>query len=89
MSLPWGQISGLHFRRIAAAGAPVEGLLARVEWRSGPDGDPASLDFAEGAITAVTDRAITIATPYSGTLSIPRELLERLLIHTNGRRYTD
>ena len=88
VSLAWGQISGLHFRRLPAVGAAVEGLLARVEWRSGPAGDPASVDFAEGAITAVTDRAITMMTPYSGTLSIPRELLERLLVHTTGRRYT-
>jgi hypothetical protein len=88
VSLAWGQIAGLHFRRIPASGAPVEGLLARAEWRSGPGEGPASHDFAEGAITAVTDRAITMATPYSGTFSIPRELLERLLVHASGRRYT-
>jgi hypothetical protein len=88
VSLAWGQISGLHFRRIPAPGSPVQGLLARVEWRSAPGGDPASLDFAEGAITAITDRAITIVTPFSGTLSVPRKLLERLLVHTSGRRYT-
>ena len=87
-SLAWGQIAGLHFRRISAAGAPVEGLLARAEWRSGPGEGAAGLDFAEGAITAVTDRAITMATPYSGTLSIPRELLERVLVRASGRRYT-
>src|SRR5262249_40357413 len=48
----------------------------------------ANLDFAEGAIAAITDRALTMATPYSGTLSIPRELLERVLVHSIGRRYT-
>ena len=87
VSLPWGQIAGLHFRRAPAQGAPVEGLLARVEWRSAPGGDSADLDFAEGAITAVSDRSITLATPYSGILSIPRRFLQRLLIHGNGRRY--
>jgi hypothetical protein len=29
-----------------------------------------------------------MATPFSGTLSIPRALVERLLVHTSGRRYT-
>ncbi len=85
--LPWGQIAGLHFRRVSAPGAPVEGLLARVEWRSAPGGDSGDLDFAEGAITAISDRSITLATPFSGILSIPRQFLQRLLIHGNGRRY--
>jgi hypothetical protein len=87
-SLAWGQIAGLHFRRTAAPGTVVEGLLARVEWHSGAGEGNANLDFAEGAITAITDQAVTLATPYSGSLSIPRELLERVLIHTVGRRYT-
>jgi hypothetical protein len=88
VSLPWGQVAGIHFRRAAAAGAMVEGLLARVEWRSGIGDGAANLDFAEGAITAITDRALTMSTPYSGTLSIPTELLERVLVRTIGRRYT-
>jgi hypothetical protein len=88
VSLALGQIAALHLRRITAPGATVEGLLARLEWRSGQGEGPADLDFAEGAITAVTEKAITIATPYSGTFSIPLELLERLLVHANGRRYT-
>jgi hypothetical protein len=87
ISLPWGQISGLHFRRDGASGTPVEGLLARVEWRSAPGSDPGNLDFAEGAITAANDGGITFATPYSGVLSIPRELLRTLVIHGYGRWY--
>jgi hypothetical protein len=87
VSLPWAQLAGIHFRRVPAQGAPVEGLLARVEWRSAPGGDSGDLDYAEGAITAVSDRAITLATPYSGILSIPRPLLRRLLIQGTGRRY--
>ncbi len=86
-SLPWGQISGLYFRRVAVRGAPVQGLLARVTWRSASGGDPDSLDFAEGAITAVTDSVITVATPFSGLLAIPRELLHTLLVGGYGRRY--
>ena len=46
----------------------------RVEWRSAPGDDPENLDFAEGALTAVSDQAVTLATPYAGILSIPREL---------------
>ena len=72
---------------MAAAGIPVEGLLARVEWRSGPGEEPENLDFAEGAVTAVSDSEITVATPYSGVLSIPRELVRRLLVQSSGRRY--
>jgi hypothetical protein len=87
ISLPWGQISSLHFRRDSASGAPVEGLLARVEWRSAPGADPTNLDFAEGAITAASDGGITVATPYSGVLSIPRQLMHSLLVRGHGRWY--
>ena len=87
ISLPWGQISGLHFRREGALGSPVEGLLARVEWRSAPGADPTNLDFAEGAITAASDGGITVATPYSGVLSIPRQLVHSLVIRGHGRWY--
>ncbi len=87
VSLPWGQLAGLHFRRVQVQGTPVEGLLARLEWLPIPGGDARNFDFAEGAITAVSDRAITLATPYSGILSIPRPSLERILIRGNGRRY--
>ena len=38
-------------------------------------------------MTAVSDNEITVATPYSGVLSIPRELVRRLLVHAIGRRY--
>ncbi len=87
ISLPWGQISGLYFRRVGVSGTPVRGLLARVEWRSAPGTDPANLDFAEGAITAASDGAITVATPYSGIFSIPRELIHTVLIRGFGRWY--
>ncbi len=49
----------------------IEGLLARVEWRSAPGDDPDNIDFAEGAIVSVSDQAVTLATPYAGVLSIP------------------
>ncbi len=87
IALPWGQVSGLYFRRLAAEGSPVEGLLSRVEWRSMAGVDPASVDFADGAITAITDRAITVATPFSGTLAIPRDLLQSVVIRGFGRWY--
>ena len=87
VTLPWGQVAGIQFRRVAALGTPVEGLLARVEWRSAPGGETDHLDFAEGAITAVTDRTMTVATPYSGILSIPRWSLQKVSIFGHGRRY--
>jgi len=87
VSLAWSQVSALYFRRAATAGIPIEGLLSRVEWRSGPGEEPESLDFVEGAVTAVSDSEITVATPYSGVLAIPRELLRTLLVQASGRRY--
>ena len=72
VSLPWSDVSGVYFRRAAGHGCPVEGLLVRVEWRSAPGDDPENIDFAEGALTAVSDQAVTLATPYAGMLSIPR-----------------
>jgi hypothetical protein len=87
VELPWGDVSGLYFRRKAFEGVPTEGLLARVEWRPAHGAQVAELDFAEGAIIAVNDAVVTIATPYSGLLSIPRELLSTLTIQGYGRRY--
>jgi hypothetical protein len=87
ISLPWGQISGLYFRRASAVGTPVQGLLARVEWQSVPGQDPANLDFTEGAITSVSAQVITVATPYSGVISIPRELIQTIRIRGFGRWY--
>ncbi len=87
ISLPWSQISGLYFRRVSAAGTPVQGLLARVQWQPVPGQDPANLDFAEGAITSASERVITVATPYSGFLSIPRELIQTIRVRGFGRRY--
>ena len=74
------------FRRVAARGAPVEGLLVRLEWRSAPGNDPRDLDQAEGALTGLTDSAVTLATPYAGSLTIPRGRLRRLRVLGSGRR---
>jgi len=86
LSLPWSEVSGVYFRRLPAAGTPVEGLLVRAQWRSAPGDDPENLDFAEGALTALSDRALTLATPYSGILTIPREILRSLIVLGHGRR---
>jgi hypothetical protein len=84
--LLWSDVSGLYFRRLPAAGVWVEGLLARVEWRSAQGDDADNVDFAEGAISSVSDQAITLATPYCGALAIPRELLRKLVVQGRGRR---
>lgn len=86
VSLPWSEVSGVYFRRLPATSAPVEGLLARLEWRSAADDDPENVDFAEGAITGVSDQAVDLATPFAGVLSIPRKLLRRLVVQGQGRR---
>jgi hypothetical protein len=86
VTLPWSEVSGLHFRRVPAAGAPVEGLLVRVEWRAAPGSDPVDLDFAEGALQGLSDHALVLATPYAGVLNLPRDLLRRLVVLGRGRR---
>ena len=85
-SLSWSEVAGLYFRRVPAQGAPIEGVLVRVEWRSAPGDDPADLDFAEGALTALSDQALQLATPYSGILTIPRDRLRKLVVLGEGRR---
>ena len=46
----------------------------------------ANVDFAEGAIVSLSDQVSTLATPYSGELSIPRELIRKLIVFGEGRR---
>jgi hypothetical protein len=86
VSLPWSEVSGLYFRRTPAAGATIDGLLVRLEWRSAPGGDPADIDFAEGALHALSDEVIKVATPYAGVLGIPRGLVHKLTVLGQGRR---
>jgi len=84
--LDWGELAGVFLRRVPAAGAPVQGALARVEWRASA-GDPArDFDFAEGAVTALSDSTLTLATPYAGSLQIPRDRLIRLRVLEPGWR---
>jgi hypothetical protein len=76
--LPWTEVASLRFRRVPTQGRPIEGLQVVVEWRSAPGNDPRDLDRAEGALTAVSDASITVATPYAGDLVIPRDRLRTL-----------
>ena len=86
VSLPWGEVSGLYLRRSPQQGTAIDGLLVRAEWRSAPGDQPMDSDFAEGALLNQTPASLTIATPYSGTLTIPRSDLRRLLVLGKGRR---
>ncbi|MDG3004495.1 hypothetical protein [Paludisphaera mucosa] len=86
LALDWKDLAGLFFRRAPAAGAPVAGALARVEWRAGGDEPGRAADFAEGAVTALTDAALTLATPFAGTLTIPRDRLVRIRVAEPGLR---
>jgi hypothetical protein len=84
--LDWGELAGVFLARVPAAGEPVQGALARVEWRASA-GDPArDFDFAEGAVTSLSESTLTLATPYAGTLRIPRDLLLRLRVLEPGWR---
>jgi hypothetical protein len=84
--LRWSEVSGLYFRRVPAQSAPVEGLLVRAEWQAAASDRSAVPDFAEGALMAVSDDSITMATPYAGTLTIPRASIRRLAVTGRGRR---
>src|SRR5262249_54529003 len=86
VSLPWGDVAGLYFRRRPIQGAPVEGLLVRVEWRLTPGARPEDLDFAEGALLAISAESLTLATPYAGALVIARRDLRRIVVLGRGRR---
>ncbi|MGP0062952.1 MAG: hypothetical protein ACLQGP_05025 [Isosphaeraceae bacterium] len=86
VSLPWGEVSGLYLRRIPTPGTPIEGLLVRAQWRSAPGDRPTDVDFAEGSLLAQSPSSLTLATPYSGTLTIPRNDLRRLVVLGRGRR---
>jgi hypothetical protein len=86
VNLSWSEVAGLFFRRLPAQGRAVDGLLARVEWRAAAGDDPVDLDFAEGAILAVSGQVITMATPYSGVLRIPRQRIRKIAIVGEGRR---
>jgi hypothetical protein len=86
VSLPWTEVASIRFRRPAEPSRPIEGLLVRLEWRSSPGNDPRDLDQVEGALLSVSDAAFTLATPYSGDLTIPRDRLRRLKVLGSGRR---
>ena len=86
VSLPWSEVSGVYFRRDARQGVPVEGLLARLEWRAAAGGDPGDLDMAEGALTAVSEAGLVLATPYAGRLTLPRDRRRWVRVQGNGRR---
>lgn len=86
IQLRWEDLAGLYFERTPAMGAPVRGALARVWWRSGDDDPARAADFAEGAVEALSDASLTLATPYLGTLTIPLDRLTRLRVLEPGLR---
>jgi hypothetical protein len=86
VTLPWSEVSGVFLRRKAVMGRPIDGLLVRAEWRAAAGDDPADLDQVEGALVSVSGTVLTVATPYAGTLAIPRDRLRRLHILGRGTR---
>lgn len=86
VDLPWSEVGGLYFRRVVATGTPVEGTLARVEWTPGAGADSRDLDSAEGALTEISATTIALATPYAGTLRLPRGLVRSITIQGDARR---
>ncbi len=58
VSLSWGEVAGLYFRRDADPGAPIEGLLVRVEWRAAKSHDPRDVNVIDGARLALGRQAL-------------------------------
>jgi len=86
VGLPWTEVASLRFRRAPEQSRAVDGLLVRVEWRSAPGNDPRDADQAEGALIALDDTTLTLATPYAGDLAIPRDRLRQVKVAGRGRR---
>jgi hypothetical protein len=86
VSLPWSEVSGLHFRREPAAARSLQGAWVRAEWRASPGEPLRELDFAEGVVTALSPGQLTLDTPYCGSLSVPLTWLTRLKVLEAGWR---
>ena len=86
VALAWTEVASLCFHRAPEPSRPVDGLLVRAEWRSSPGSDTRDIDQVEGALLAISDVSITVATPYSGDLTIPRDRLRKLHVLGRGRR---
>ncbi len=86
VALPWTEVASLQFRRSPDQARPIEGLLVRVEWSPGPGKDARDADQVEGALMALTESSLALATPYSGDLLIPRDRLRRIKVVGKGRR---
>jgi hypothetical protein len=84
VTLDWSEVAGLHFLRAPAPGVATQGLQVRAYWRTASGGQPRDLDFAEGVINAVSDAAVVLATPYAGTLLIPRDQLSKIRVLDRG-----
>jgi hypothetical protein len=85
-ALDWSEVAGLYFRRVAAPARPIEGSLAELEWlaAAGESSQVRAFDHAEGVVTGISRPAITLLTPYAGTLTIPRDRLARLRVLDRG-----
>jgi hypothetical protein len=86
VSLPWSEVSGIHFRRAWQQARAIQGLLVRVEWRAAPGDDPRDVDRVDGALARLTPDALVLETPYAGRLSIPQRRLRRLEVLGRARR---
>ena len=86
VEIPWSEAGGLYFKRTPVKGVPVEGPLVRVQWSPGSQAERREPDFAEGALTEVSATTISLATPYTGTLRLPRDRVRSIAVRGIGRR---
>lgn len=86
IQLPWSEVSGLQFRRVAGQAEPIQGTWLRVEWRAAPGDDPLDLDRIDGVLVDFTPDSLTLEVPYAGRLTVARNRLRRIEVLGFGRR---
>lgn len=86
IQLPWSEVSGLQFRRVAGQAEPIGGTWLRIDWRAAPGDDPLDLDRVDGALVGLTTDSLTLEVPYAGRFTVPLNRLRRLEVLGRGRR---
>ena len=86
IALSWTEVAGIDFRRAPGQARAVDGLLVRVEWRPTPGTNPRDVDRLEGALIALSEAAVTLATPHAGDLGIPRDRVRQVQVLGQARR---
>ncbi|SIO61140.1 hypothetical protein SAMN05444166_6654 [Singulisphaera sp. GP187] len=86
IQMPWSEVAGLQFRRVAGQSEPIDGTWLRIDWRAAPGDDPLDLDRIDGALVSHTATGLTLEVPFVGRFTVARNRLRRLEVLGRGRR---